>query len=163
MLELNWPFGLSSILKYHTFHFSLFIFKSNSSYNISQLKFPLGLSTPLSPPPNPVLPSDPLLLHFFWEKSKRHPWISAEQGITKYSKTRLRPYCQDWTKQNGWSKKVPSGGKRVRDIPTPIVLCHQNTKSTTINIYGEDLVQTQVDSVIVYQSLWSPMSAAFLA
>lgn len=46
-------------------------------------------------------------------------------------------------------EKGPSGGKRVRDIPTAIVLCHSNTKPTTINICGEDLVQTQVDSVIV--------------
>lgn len=53
-------------------------------------------------------------------------------------------------------EKGPSGGKRVRDIPTPIVLCHSNTKLTTINICGEDLVQTQVDSVMSLQSLVIP-------
>lgn len=69
MFEFNWPFKLSSILKYHTFHFFKLFLNLIPHTIHPNWSFPLVCPLLSNPLPT-LLSSRSLLLHFCWEKRK---------------------------------------------------------------------------------------------
>lgn len=70
-----------------------------------------------------------------------------EQGITRYNKTRYKPSCirPEW--QPSKRKRVSRADKGVRNTPIPLLGVPQKHQPNKNNIFAEDLVQTQADSI----------------
>lgn len=74
--------------------------------------------------------------------------MSMEHGLTSYRNARHKPSYQGWTRQPSKRKKVPSPGKRVRDIHSQCQGTHKNIKLHNHNIYAEETVPEVSSSLI---------------
>lgn len=63
---------------------------------------------------------DPLLLHLSSEKSKP-PRKTSKNGKTKYNTTSPKSSHRNWMRQPSRKKRVPRGGKRVKETSAPTV------------------------------------------
>lgn len=119
ILEIKEP--KSNTLKHS---FLLFIENRFFSHTIYPDHSFLSLHSSQLPTMTSPLP-DPLLLCIRKEQSSK----KQEPNITIQNPGRLdkKSSHRSWTRQPNWKKRVPRGGKGVRDTPTPTVRSPTNT------------------------------------